>query len=440
MGFFFCVKRIGTLPYFFILKLSMFMKSPFRYLLSACLAALFLTGCNREMAQQTPALSQQKGIVDEKAALNEADLLLSTAGKQTGVSTGSVKSARSAVRFTPEQNVFFPSALAINFNAPQPTVTLPFYKGIGPSGNPTYYIITEAANFYVAKLLGVNFSPKLVFGRDTEGAQNVTLENGMIKFKGDVDFSPERVLLPGPDPMTFPPSVAKPGAVGDAEYSPVIVMPSGSVLSASIIANSTGTHDHLVSINYTKGTVVFEMLDGFQGGAQVFYHLVTESSDMGAATIERGVYTPRLANLPEFGQSFPTDESALLGFAPLANGETGFNSPNRQGLNSTILDGNLADPINVFPIDPDNKKKYDNNYSPMWDAHIYMWTPQAIQAGKRVRVKSLEQLTQLVKEGSVTDIPDNTGQPNGYIAGLKPTRVIINCPVIAQPTNPPANP
>ncbi|GAB3644240.1 DUF7482 domain-containing protein [Spirosoma arcticum] len=416
------------------------MKSPVKYLLSAGLAALFLTGCSREATQHTPALSQQKGSLDEQAALSEADLLLTTVAKQTGVSTASAKNARTAVRFTPEENVFFPSALAINFNAPQPTVTLPFYKGIGPSGNPTYYIITEAANFYVAKLLGVNFAPKLVFGRDTEGAQNVTLENGMIKFKGDVDFSPERIVKPGPDPMTFPPSVAQPGAVGDAQYSPLVVMPSGSVLSVSIIANGTGTHDHLMSIDYEKYTVVMELLDGFHAGANFFYHLVTESSDKGAATIERGIYAPRLANLPEFGRSFPTDESALLGFAPLANGETGNSSPNRQGLNSTILDGNQADPINVFPLGPDNKKQYGNNYSPMWDAHIYMWTPQAIQAGKRTRVKSIEQLTQLVKDGLVTNIPDNTGQPNGYVAGLKPTRVIINCAIIAQPTNAPVNP
>lgn len=315
---------------------------------------------------------------------------------------------------------------------------MPVYKGIGPTGGEVWYIITEAANFEVAKLLGVNFAPKLVFGRDTEGSQEVTLQNGLIKFRGAVDFSPERVIQPGPDPMTFPPAVAKPGAVGDAEYSPLIIMPSGSALSASIVANSTGTHDHLVSIDYNKGTVVFELLDGFQGGAEFFYHLVTESSDIGAATIERGIYTPRLANLPEFGRSFPTDESALLGFAPLANGETGVSNPNRQGLNSTILDGTAADPINVFPLDPDNNKKYNNNYSPMWDAHIYMWTAAAIQAGKRVRVKSLDQLTQLVKDGSVTNFVGNTGQPNGYVAGLKPTRVIINCPVMAQPVNAPA--
>ena len=416
------------------------MKLTVIYLLTTCLAALFLTGCNRKAAQQTPALSQQKSNFDGQAAMNEATLLMTTAAQQTGVSLAALKTARTAARFTPEDNVFFPGALAINFNPPQPTVTLPMYKGIGPSGKPVYYIITESADFDIAKFMGLNFAPKLVYGRNTEGAQNVTLDSGMIKFKGDVDFSPERIVKPGPDPMTFPPSVAQPGAIGDAEYSPLVVMPSGAVFSASIIANGTGNHDHLVSIDYEKGTVVMELLDGFQGGAEFYYHLVTESSDMGAATIERGIYTPKLAKLPEFGRSLPADKSALLGFAPLANGETGNGNPNRQGLNSTILDGNQADPINVFPIDPDNNKKNGNNYSPMWDAHIYMWTPQAIQAGKRVRVKSVEQLAQLVKEGSVTDIPDNKGQPNGYVAGLKPTRAIINCPVMAQPKNAPANP
>jgi len=68
----------------------------------------------------------------------------------------------------------------------------------------------------------------------------------------------------------------------------------------------------------------------------------------------------------------------------------------------------------------------------MWDAHIYAWTPQAIEAGKRRRVKSLEQLTQLVKDGSVMNVPANMGEPNAYIAGLKPTHAIINCSVMAQ--------
>ncbi len=281
--------------------------------------------------------------------------------------------------------------------------------------------------------MGANFSPKLMNGRGSPGSQQVTIENGMIKFKGDVNFAPVRSLTPGPFPKTFPPATAQPGSVGDAEYSPLIVLPSGSVMSVSIVANATGTHDHLVSVDYAKGTVVFELLDGFEGGEQYYYHLVTESSDMGAATIERGTYTPRLASLPSFGKSMPSDNSALLGFAPTANGETGANNPKRQGLNSTILDGNAFDPINVFPLDPDNNKKDNNNYSPMWDAHIYIWTDAAIQAGLRRQVKSMTDLQGLFTAGTVVNLPVNTGNPNPLVAGLKATGAIINCPVIAQP-------
>jgi hypothetical protein len=379
-------------------------------------------------------LACKKNKENNSAYIKEANELLATAAQQRGVSKEDfMKTLVDKGKFTSKQNVFLPSALAVDFT--KKWVTLPVYTGIGPSGNPTYFIITEGADYEVAKLMGLNYAPKLVNGRGTVGSQQVTLENGMIKFKGDVDFSPVRTLAPGPFPNTFPPSVAIPGSVGDAEYSPVIVLPSGSVMSASIVANSTGTHDHLVSIDYVKGTVVFEILDGFEGGEQYYFHLVTESSDMGAATIERGTFTPRLANLPEFGKSMPNDKSALLGFAPLANGETGANNPERQGLNSTILDGNAFDPINVFPLDPENNKKENNNYSPMWDAHIYVWTDAAIQAGKRKRVKSMTQLKALFDEGSVVNAPPNTGDPNPIVAGLKPTRAIINCPVIAQPKN-----
>jgi hypothetical protein len=181
-------------------------------------------------------------------------------------------------------------------------------------------------------------------------------------------------------------------------------------------------------------TVVFKLLDGFQGGEQYFYHISTESNDIAAATIESATYVPRLASLPAFGKNLPTDKSALLGFSPTANGETGVNNPERQGLNSTILDG-LA-PINTFPLDPDNNKKENNNYSPMWDAHINIWTDAAIQAGKRRRITGFEDLEQLVAEGSVTNAPANTGNPNAFVAGLKPSNAIINCPVIAQPKNP----
>ena len=403
-------------------------------LVGTCLASLALAGCNRkDQDSQAPATTQLKKSYDEAAALAEANALLNTAATLTGTTPEARTQALAAstARYSQQQNVFFPGVLAIDFKRKQ--VTLPLYKGVGPKGKPVYYILTEAASFNVARILGVNFAPKLVYGRDSDGSQEATIVNGLLKFEGDVDFSPARKVAPGTFPNTFPPAVAQPGAVGDAKYSPLVVLPSGSVVNAPIVANSTGTHDHLVSIDYNRGQVVFELLDGFQGGDEYYFHLVTESSDIGAATIERGTYTPRLGNLPTYGQSLPTDESALLGFSPVSNGETGPTNPQRQGLNSTILDGTAYDPINVFPLDPDNKKEYGNNYSPMWDAHINAWTPTAIAAGKRRRITSFEDLAKLVKQGYVTDFSGNYGEPNGFVAGLRPSHVIINCPVMAQP-------
>lgn len=381
------------------------------------LAALLVVGAN------TVASAQKK---------NETDNILSAAAKQMKTSKDGFQKNLVANRFTPAQNVFLPSALAVDFQ--KKTVTLPVYKGIGPSGQPTYFIITEAADFDVAKKMGINYSPKLAYGKDTEGIQKVTIKDGVIKFAGDVDFKPERILMAGD--TVIPPATFEPGAIADANYSPLIQLPSGMILNTPIVANQSGTHDHLVNIDYDKGTVEFELLDGFQDGQQYYYHLVTESNDKLAATIERGTFTPRLGKLPAFGKDTLGDKSTLLGFAPTANGETGADNPERQGLNSTILDGNAYDPINVFPIDPENNKKDGNNYSPMWDAHIYVWTDAAIKDGKRKRIKSFEELAEMKKAGLIGDAPMNKGAANSFVAGLKPSGAIINCPVIAQPANP----
>ena len=408
------------------------MKILLKFCVALVIAGLSLLSCKDEVDLLQRTSPSADGTLskklDEKAAKAEAENLLAEVAKAAGVSKERFSNARRA-RFTREQNVFLHSALAVDFE--NATTTLPLLEGIGPNGQPTYFIVTEAANFYVAKILGVNYAPKLVFGRDTEGSQEVTFYRGKIKFKGDVDFSPERVLAPGTE-STFPPSVAQPGAIGDSEYSSLVVLPSGSVINAQIVANSTGHHDRAVAIDFRRRTVTMQILDGFQGGDQFFYHLVTDASDPVAATIEKAVYAPRLANLPTFGQSTEFDESALLAFSPVANGPTGVNNPQRQGLNSTILDGD-RDPINVFPLDPDNNNQFANNYSPMWDAHVSMWTKGAIDAGKRRRITSFEDLADLVEQGYVTSFAGNMGEPNGFVAGLKPTNLIINCPVIAQP-------
>jgi len=262
---------------------------------------------------------------------------------------------------------FLPSAIALE-DLRDPTLanaTLPLYEGVGPDGSPTYFIITEATSIALAEQYGAIVSPKLIYGNRANAAaaaQRVDVIDGKIHFKGDVDFSPERIVTPG-SPNPFPPAFVQPGAVGDAEYSSLVVLPSGEVINAQIVANASGVHDR---IN-----------DGWEGGDQFYYHLVTDATDPVPAAIELGVYAPRMANLPTFGNSALEPETVLLGFSPNINGLTtafdGVTDNNRQGLGSTIVDNDL-DPVNIFPFDPDNTIEEGNNYSPMWDAHLGMPT------------------------------------------------------------------
>lgn len=96
-------------------------------------------------------LSCKKNPV-ETNSLREIHELLATAAQQRNVSKEKfMKTLVDVNRFTSEQNVFLPSALAVDFT--KKWVTLPLYTGIGANGNPVYYIITEAADYEVAKIM-----------------------------------------------------------------------------------------------------------------------------------------------------------------------------------------------------------------------------------------------------------------------------------------------
>jgi hypothetical protein len=169
--------------------------------------------------------------------------------------------------------------------------------------------------------MGLNYAPKLRHAAGTPGAQEVTVEDGVITFKGNVDFSPDYKVVPG-SPKPFPPKVAKPGAMGDLEWSSAVTMPSGVVLNIQMVSNASGNHDRLIDMDAEKQTVTLSLLDGVQGGKPYYYHLVTDVSADLPAVLEKGVYTPKLALLPEIGKSKPGDKSALLGFSPVLNGPT----------------------------------------------------------------------------------------------------------------------
>lgn len=427
-------------------------------LAAACILAIGLAACSSDDDDDNPIANDDPVIQDPadpadpaggdqvSAAMTEATALMD------GLAAigGTPFDADTAIDFPDAYNVFIPSVTGFDLtlisdeNPSGPTARLPMFQGLGPNGEPVDYIITEASDQEVAEFMGVIWSPRMLAGANSAGAQLVTLNNdGLMEFVGAVDFSPTRSVTPGdpnategPNSITrseFPPATIQPGAIADAEWSSLVVLPSGQVLNAQLVANATGLHDRIPdstqddqnnpNLDRVNRFVVMQLLDGWQGDERFYYHFVTDASVPDAASIELGVFAPRLGELPTAG-IFP--EGARLGFSPNVNGI--FSGPDgSQGLNVTTTDQSI-DPVNVFPFDPT-----DPDYSPMWDIHLSMWTSEAIDTNQRRVITSTEDLQSLINQGLVENFFGNAGPSNPLIAGLSPTGAIINCPVVLQP-------
>lgn len=400
--------------------------------------------------------AKSKGLFQSFLALKEARVLLNSIRRDGGVPFNFF---RPALRFTKEQNVFIPSVLGIDYRIDRdivpagPTVRFPMFKGIEtlPDGSQRnlYYVITESSDFFQAKKLGVIYSPRMAASIGSAGEQKGYFNRrGRLIFEGSVDFSPKRSLIAGGGSedgllFGFPPAEVNPGAVADANWSSYVVLPSGVVINAQPVANDTGIHDRIPNPegngqeqeddfnnpNFApdQASVVMQLLDGWHDGKEYFFHIVTDTSDPAPATIELGVYAPRLANLPTFGL-FPG--GSMLPFSPTANGRTtdtdGFGV---QGLNTTALsDRQVQDPTNTFPIDPSNRL-----YAPMWDAHITEFT---VPENERPILRSFDQINELLADGILIPFRGNANPSplaNSLSDLLTATGAIINCPVVTQP-------
>ncbi len=153
--------------------------------------------------------------------------------------------------------------------------------------------------------------------------------------------------------------------------------------------------------------------NGFQGGKAVRY-LSTESSNPVAATLENATLAPALDAAP-FLDGDGTD-SSRASLAAFVNGQTGANNPQRQGLNSALLDG--LDPLNVLRWNPSQGR-----YSPLWDVHLTEWTAQAISTGQNLRQMDYGDILGLVSHGLVTG-------PGG--ASFAASGFIVNCPIVSS--------
>jgi hypothetical protein len=305
-----------------------------------------------------------------------------------------------------ERRVFITSAV----EHADDTATFPLYRGTS-GGRTIWYIVLDASSGDYADALGVNRSQKLENAKGTLAVQKVRLVGDTIDFPATVDFRPERRVVAAP--QGFPPLAAEPGAVAEPGYSPLIQLPDGTILNAPHVANDTGQADKVVNLDITSGTVTYVETLGFQAGRGVRY-LSTDASDPVAAALENVTFAPLLNHAPFVGGDGTNSSRASL--AAFINGQTGADNPERQGLNSALLDG--RDPLNVLFWAPNQGR-----YSPLWDVFAVAWRPREVQLNQNVRQMDFGQILNLAQNGIVTGA---VGTPFG------PAGFVVNCPIVSR--------
>lgn len=313
------------------------------------------------------------------------------------------------------------------------TIKIPLYLGHMTDGTNVWYILTDTNDEGNATALGLNHSAKLGYAGTGKGARDATLEtDASLTFEsGTVDFSPELNVVPGEGDAAFPPAVAKPGAVGDDAYTPVIRITNGggAFYNAPVVAFGTDAadldfcdvapdyslvHDHVVNICPDEMTVTMKLTTGFSFGRPILY-LSTDASDPMVAAIEGATLAPALNDVRvgfDDG-AFSATERIFIA----TNGQTGSNNPQRQGLTSALTDG--GGPLNVFGGIP----TVATDYSPLWDANIYSWTQEAIDNGYRARNLQEFEVLGLANQGWLTG-------PDG--ADFGSSGAIIDCAVVMR--------
>lgn len=293
---------------------------------------------------------------------------------------------------------------------PDNTATFPLRRGT-KQGQDIWFIILDSSNGEDAARLGVNRAAKLANARRTTAVMKVAVVNGVIEFPATVDFTPVRQVTPGP--TGFPPAVAVPGAVAEPGYSPLIQMPNGTIRNAPHLLNNSGKADKIVKLDMINREARYKETKGFQGGRPVRY-VSTEASNPVAAALEDVTFAPALNAAP-----FPGGDgtnSARASLAAFVNGQTGALNPQRQGLNSALIDG--LDPLNVLRRNPTQGR-----YSPLWDVHLAQWHPLLVSFRLNKRQEDFGQILNLVARGAITGPGGGPFGPSGFI---------VNCPIVSR--------
>jgi hypothetical protein len=257
-------------------------------------------------------------------------------------------------------------------------ITLPLYKGQLTSGEAVWYVLIDTNDPKNAEALGLNFSGKLSYADVGRAVRPARLEKDLtVTFeRGRVDFAPVHSITPGAAPNYFPPAAIQPGAVGDADYSPLMRLENagGYIYNAPIVAFNVDAdtlnafcegnpdkaivHDKVKSICPREATVTLELTLGFSFARPVMYLSMDASVDL-AAAMEVVTLAPGLTDIPlGADDSFA---SAVERIFPVVNGPMGKDNPQRQGFNSALA--GEGGPLNTLGGIP----TIATDYSPLWD-------------------------------------------------------------------------
>ena len=314
------------------------------------------------------------------------------------------------------------------------TITLPLYLGYMKGSNKkVWYILSDVSDPGVAAELGLNFSAKMTFMEPAARTANFDANGNLIFDKGTVDFSPVRNIVPGPPGAEFPPVSAKPGAVGDADYSPYvqIVNAGGVIYNAPIVAfgvnadqinfpngnvDYSKVHDEVLAIDPTNMTVTLNLINGFSFGRPIWYISMDASIPL-AAAIEHNTFAPLMQKLHLGGDDSFSSAGERIFIATNGAEDSDCNNPLRQGLSADLADGhrpnNTLGGIPTIALD----------YSPAWDANLYEWTQDAISKGFRGQLREEFQVLAFVQDGLLTG-------PGGKAFGS--AGFSINCPIVQR--------
>ncbi len=223
--------------------------------------------------------------------------------------------------------------------------TVPLHQGT-VNGTSVWYVRMDVSDADLARDLGLNFAPRLANAANgcpacvqTVESTDPVLGRAPVEFAGTVDFSPTRILTPGP--TGFPPLQAQPGSVAGPGYSDLVrVAGSSVVFNAPIVAvgdgpfdvtTHTNTLDRVMAMDTETMTVDLQFVRAFSHGQDIFYFTFGSSGAL-SATLGRGTFVPVLGTLPFANDENPQGaRSAIFTFT---NGQRGTTSPASPGLNA----------------------------------------------------------------------------------------------------------